>query len=108
MLDLYYAPSSTRLVPEQPGELEFAGSIDLDAHRSLAALFEQGRLAGADLQYLGDSMLKPEQVTILLRIFMANAPEPERSGRSPAAFDAVRDLLERAAGRGMGLVAFGD
>lgn len=108
MLDLYYAPPATLLVPEEPGQLEFAGSIDLDAHRSLAALFEKGRMAGADLQYLRDSMLKPEQVAILLQIFMASAPEPERCGQSLAAFDAIRGLLEEAASRGMALVAFSD
>ena len=108
MLDIYYAPPSTLSVPEAPGQLEFAGSIDLDAHRALVALFETGRHAGADLQYFRDSMLNPVQVTILLQTFTANAPELQANRQSLAAFDAVRDLLEEAASRGVGLVAFSD
>ncbi len=108
MLDIYYAPPSTLTMPEEPGRLEFAGSIDLDTHRSLAALFEEGRQAGADLRYLQDSMLNPAQVAILLRTFMTNAPALEESGSSLPAFDAVRNLLEEAVSKGMGLVAFSD
>ncbi|MCI4591326.1 hypothetical protein MOK15_14655 [Sphingobium sp. BYY-5] len=108
MLDIYYAPPSTRFMPEEPGHLEFAGSIDLDAHRSLATLFEKSRQAGTDLLYFRDSMLKPAQVTILLQTFMANAPGLGGSGQSLAAFNAIRDLLEGAVSRGMGLVAFSD
>lgn len=108
MLDIYYAPPSTLVVPEAPGQLELAGSIDLDAHRSLAALFEQGRQAGAHLPYVRDSMLNPAQVAILLQIFTANAPELEGRRQSLATFNAVRELLEGAVNRGMGLVAFSD
>jgi len=42
MLDIYYVPPSIKVKPEAPDRLELAGSIDLDAHRSLAALFEKG------------------------------------------------------------------
>ncbi len=108
MLDIYYAPPSTLLTPEEPGQLEFAGSIDLDAHRSLATLLERGRQAGADLQYFRDSMLNPAQVAILLQTFRAHSPELEGSRHSRATFDAVRNLLEEAVGRGMGLIAFSD
>jgi hypothetical protein len=51
MLDIYHAPPSITVMPEGPGHLEFAGYIDLDAHRSLASLFDKGRQVGADLQY---------------------------------------------------------
>jgi hypothetical protein len=108
MLDIYYVPPSTLLVPEDPGKLEFAGSVDLDAHRSLAALFERGRQAGADFQYFQDSMLKPAQVATLLQTFMAHAPELDGKRQSLAAFDALRNLLEEAVSRGMGLIAFSD
>ena len=108
MLDIYYARGSTLVMPEDPSQLEFAGSIDLDAHRALAALFEKGRLAGADLQYFRDSILNPAQVAILLQAFMANPPELEGSRQPLAAFDALRNLLAEAVGKGVGLVAFSD
>ena len=95
MLDIYFAPPLTTSVPADPGQMELAGAIDVDAHRSLAPLFEKGRQAGADLQYFQDSILEPAQVAVLLQIFMANALEPE--GRQPA-FDAMRRLLEEAVG----------
>ncbi|MDR6591187.1 MULTISPECIES: hypothetical protein [Agrobacterium tumefaciens complex] len=48
MLDIYYADFDTTFMPLNPGCLELAGSIDLDAHRLLAALFDKaGRLARA-------------------------------------------------------------
>lgn len=52
MLEIYCAPASTISVSVDPGYLEFAGSIDLNAHLSLAALFEKGRrpAAGHDLK----------------------------------------------------------
>lgn len=108
MLDIYYAPSSTKAMPEDPGSLEFAGSIDLDAHRSLAALFDKGRQAGADLRYSDDSMLEPAQVATLLKVFTANAGELSGNRQALAAFAAMRELLEAAVGKGCGLVAFGD
>mgnify|MGYP003583773297 CR=1 FL=1 len=108
MLDIYFAPPSMTSVPADPGHLEFAGSIDLDAHRSLAMLFEKSRQAGADLQYFQDSILKPEQIAILLQTFMVNVSGVEGSRQMPPAFDVIRRLLGRAADRGMGLVAFSD
>jgi hypothetical protein len=104
MLDIYFAPSSTVVVPEGPGSLEFAGSIDLHAHRSLADLLEKGRQAGAELPYFRDSLLNPEQVRLLLEIFVANASE----AKGNATFAAIGQLLERAADEGAGLVAFSD
>lgn len=108
MLDIYYTNPSTTAMPEDPGSLELAGSIDLDAHRSLAALFEKGRQAGADLRYFEDSMLKPAQVATLLKTFTTNANELAGNKQALAAFDAMRGVLEAAVSRGMGLVAFGD
>jgi hypothetical protein len=108
MLDIYYADPAATVMPEDPGRLELAGSIDLDAHRSLAALFDKGRQAGVDLRYFEDSLLAPAQVAILLRTFTANAGELEGNRQALAAFGAMRDLLEEAVSRGMGLVAFGD
>jgi len=58
--------------------------------------------------YFGDSMLKPTQVEVLLKIFTANACELERNEQARAAFNQMRDLLEGAVSRGVGLVAFGD
>lgn len=108
MLDIYYADRAATFMPEDPGHLELAGSIDLDGHRSLAVLFDKGRRAGADLRYFGDSMLNPEQVMILLKTFLANERSLEGNRHVLTAFDSMRGLLERAANRGMGLVAFGD
>ncbi|MFB7146976.1 hypothetical protein ACFCY3_20590 [Agrobacterium deltaense] len=48
MLDIYYADFDTTVIPSDPGCLELAGSIDLDAHRSLAALFDKALRAGVD------------------------------------------------------------
>ncbi|WP_295983397.1 hypothetical protein [uncultured Variovorax sp.] len=108
MLDIYYTDPSTTDMPEDPGRLEHAGSIDLDAHRSLAALFEKGRQAGADLRYFEDSMLKPSQVATLLKTFNANVGDLKGSRQALAAFEAMRGVLEAAVNRGMGLAAFGD
>lgn len=107
MLDIYYIPA-TAAMPEDPDHLELAGSIDLDAHGSLATLFDKGRQAGADLRYSEDSTLGPAQVDILLKIFLAHAPGSGHGPRVQAAFAAMRHLLESAASRGMGLAAFCD
>ncbi len=45
MLDLYYTNPSNTDVPDDPGSLELTGSIDLDAHHSLAVLFDKGSQA---------------------------------------------------------------
>lgn len=108
MLDIYFAPPSMMSVPADPGHLEFAGAIDLDAHRSLANLFERSREVGTALPYFRDSILTPAQTRILLETFVANAPGIEESQRVRAAFDGMRQLLEKAAHRGMGIVAFSD
>lgn len=108
MLDIYYADLATTFMPDDPDRLELAGSIDLDAHRLLADLFDKGRQAGADLRYFEDSMLSPGQVVTLLSTFLANERGFEESRHALAAFDSMRGILERAANRGMGLVAFGD
>lgn len=107
MLDIYYTPA-TASMPGDPDHLELAGSIDLDAHHSLAILFDKGRQAGADLPYLEDTALGPAQVDTLLTIFLAHEAGLERSPRAQAAFASMRDLLESAASRGQGLVAFCD
>ncbi|NTE83662.1 hypothetical protein G6M12_19060 [Agrobacterium tumefaciens] len=48
MLDIYYADFDTTVIHSDPGCLEFAGSIDVDAHRSLPALFDKARRADVD------------------------------------------------------------
>lgn len=108
MLDIYYAGSSVTVIPEAPSHLELAGSLDLEAHRLLAALFEKSRQAGADLQYFQDSLLKPAQVVILLETFLANAHELRGDRRALAAFEVMRGVLEGAVSRGLGLAAFAD
>jgi len=108
MLDIYYAPPFTVHMPENPDQLELAGSMDLHAHRSLAVLLDKGSKAGADLRYFEDSMLRPAQVVILLEIFMANARELEGNHLALAAFDVMHTLLEAAVSRGAGLIAFSD
>lgn len=72
MLDIYYADFDTAFMPPDSGCLELAGSINLDAHRLLAALFDKGRQAGADLSYFEDALLEPAQVAILLNILLTN------------------------------------
>lgn len=108
MLDIYYADFDTTFMPPDPGGLEFAGSIDLDAHRLLAALFDKARQAGADLSYFDDTLLEPAQVAILLNILLANEHVLEGNEHALAALHSMRDFLERAAKRGVGLVAFAD
>nr|WP_298097930.1 hypothetical protein [uncultured Shinella sp.] len=108
MLDIYYAEPFTTVLPQNPDRLELAGSIDFDAHRSLATLFDKGRQAGADLRYFEDTMLKPAQVTKLLETFTENACELQGNRQALAAFDMMCGLLERAVSRGMGLIAFAD
>ncbi|QCL96488.1 hypothetical protein [Agrobacterium tumefaciens] len=108
MLDIYYADFDTTVLPSDPGCLEFAGSIDLDAHRSLAALFDKAQQAGVDLRYFDDTLLEPVQVGILLNILLTNKYVLEGNEHALAAFNSMRDLLERAAKRGAGLVAFAD
>jgi len=108
MLDIYYVPAFVMDMPQHPGDLELAGSMDLDAHRSLAGLFDKGRQAGAELSYFEDSMLKPAQVAVLLETFTANAGELEGNQPGLAAFDVMHALIKAAVSRGVGLAAFGD
>ncbi|MGV1956800.1 hypothetical protein ACQZ5G_17245 [Agrobacterium sp. 22-214-1] len=108
MLDIYYADFDTTVIPSDPGCLELAGSSDLHAHRSLAALFDKARRAGADLRYFDDTLLEPRQVAILLNILLTNEDVLEGNEHALAAFNSIRDLVQRAAKRGVGLVAFAD
>lgn len=108
MLDLYYTDPSTTDMPDDPGSLELAGSIDLDAHRSLAVLFDKGSQAGAGLKYFEDSFLQPAQVATLMKIFMANARELGSNCEALAAFEAMRGIFEAALVKGAGLAAFSD
>ena len=89
-------------MPEDPHGLVQAGAIDLDAHRSLADVFDQCRQAGVDFSYFRDTLLRPDQVMTMLGVFNTNADA--LCGRV-AAFKAI---LARAAEQGMGLVAFCD
>lgn len=108
MLDIYYADFDTTVISSDPGCLELAGSIDLHAHRLLAALFDKARRAGADLRYFDDTLLEPRQVAILLNILLTNEDVLEGNEHALAAFNSIRDLVQRAAKRGVGLVAFAD
>ena len=73
MLDIYFVPPSCRAMPRDPRGLVHAGSIDFDAHRSLAAVLDQCRQTGANLTYFDDSLLRPEQVVTMQRVFDANS-----------------------------------
>ncbi|MFK3781506.1 hypothetical protein [Agrobacterium sp. NPDC089420] len=108
MLDIYYADPLTVILPRNPERLEFAASIDLDTHQSLAVLFDKGRRAGAGLAYFEDSLLKPTQILILLEVFAANTRELAGNRQALAAVDMMREIFERAVSRGVGLVAFAD
>lgn len=108
MLDIYYVAASVTVMPEDPGKLEFAGSIDVDAHRALASFLDQSRETKIRLTYSEDTLLTPAQVATLLEIFMANTRDLERNGQASAALELMRGILEEAVNRGMGLVAFSD
>lgn len=108
MLDIYYAAPSITAMPEDPSDLELAGSIDLDAHRMLTLLVDKSGQPGIGLKYFEDSMLRPEQVAALLQIVIANADELEGDGQASASLEAMRSIAERAVSEGLGLVAFGD
>jgi len=108
VLDIYYTDPSTTDMPDDPSGLELAGSIDLDAHRSLAVLFDKGSLAGAGLRYFEDSFLQPAQVATLMKIFTANVSELGGNREALEAFEAMRSLFEAALVRGAGLAAFCD
>jgi hypothetical protein len=108
MLDLYYIDPFTADMPDDPGSLELAGSIDLANHRSLAVLFDKGSQAGAGLKYFEDSFLQPAQIATLMKIFMANACELGSNRQALAAFEAMRGIFEAALVKGAGLVAFSD
>ena len=72
MLDIYFVPSSCRAMPKDPRGLVHASSIDSDAHRSLAVVFDQCGQTGANLAYFDDSLPRPEQVVTMRRVFDAN------------------------------------
>lgn len=108
MLDIYYADPSITVIPEDPGELEFAGSIDIDAHRSLAVLIDKSGQAEICLKYFEDSLLMPAQVASLLGIVVADGGEREGNAQAFVASEAIRGILETAVSKGLGLVAFGD
>ncbi|MDQ0081835.1 hypothetical protein SAMN05518854_10710 [Variovorax sp. YR266] len=108
MLDLYFVEPACRHLPKDPRGLEHAGSVDLDVHRSLAALFDRCIQKGADLKYFEDSLLRGEQVVAMLEIFTANAPETGAQRGQIAAFKSMHAILTRAKAQGMGLAAFCD
>ena len=108
MLDIYFVPSSCMAMPEDPRGLVHAGSIDFDAHRSLAVVFDQCGQVGAKLSYFNDSLLRPEQVVTMRRVFDANTNSLGAHRGQTAAFKAIRGILDRAAEQGMGLAAFCD
>lgn len=108
MLDIYFVASSCAAMPKDPHGLEHAGSIDLDAHRALAIVFDQCRQAGAGLSYFKDSLLRPDQVMTMLDVFNANAETLGAERGRLAAFKTIQGILVRAAEEGMGLVAFCD
>jgi hypothetical protein len=108
MLDVYFVPSSCSAMPKDPRGLVHAGSIDFDAHRSLAVVFDQCGQAGANLSYFDDSLLPLEQVVTMQRVFDENTSSLGAHSGQTAAFKAIRGILDRAAERGMGLAAFCD
>ncbi|MFK4811137.1 hypothetical protein ACI3KW_13110 [Devosia sp. ZW T5_3] len=108
MLDIYLVPSSCTAMPEDSQGLVHAGSIDLDAHRALASVFDQCRQAGVGLGYFEDTLLRPDQVVTMLGVFDAHAGTPGIDDGRAAAFKTMRGILARAAEQGMGLVAFCD
>lgn len=108
MLDIYFVPSSCQVMPKDPRGLVHAGSIDFDAHRSLAVVFDQCGHAGANLSYFGDSLLCPEQVVTMRRVFAASTGVLGAHRGQIAAFKAIRGILDRAAEEDSGLAAFCD
>lgn len=62
MLDIYFVDPICRHLPKDPSGLAHAGCVDLDAHRSLAALFDRCIQGGANLKYFDDTLLRAEQV----------------------------------------------
>jgi hypothetical protein len=108
MLDIYYVAPSITVMPDDPGQLEFAGSMDIDVHRLLALLVDMSGRTDIRFKYFEDSLLTPAQVASLLEIVMAGAGEGEGHGQAFAALAVMRGILERAVREGLGLVAFGD
>ncbi len=108
MLDLYFVESTCRHLPKDPRGLELAGSVDLDAHCSIAALFDRCVRKGANLDYFDDSLLRAEQVVTMLEVFTANAPEAGAQHAQIAAFKSIHAILTQAKAQGMGLAAFCD
>lgn len=108
MLDIYFVASSCAAMPKDPHGLEHAGSIDLDAHRALAIVFDQCRQAGAELSYFEDTLLHPDQVMTMLGVFHANADTLGAERGRIAAFKTMRGILAGAAEQGAGLAAFCD
>ncbi|MGY5776480.1 hypothetical protein [Rhizobium sp. LEGMi135b] len=108
MLDIYYTDPSITVAPEDPGNLELAGSIDLNAHRSLALLVDKSAQTKIRLKYFEDSMLKPVEVETLLELVIASAEDLESNGQAFAAFEVIRGILESAVSKGMGLITFSD
>lgn len=95
-------------MPKDPRGLVHAGSIDFDAHRSLAVVFDQCGQAGANLSYFDDSLLRPDQVMTMRHVFDTNTSAVDAHGGQIAAFKTIREILDRAAGEGVGLAAFCD
>ncbi|CAA2107827.1 hypothetical protein [Variovorax paradoxus] len=108
MLDICFVEPERRHLPKDPGGLVHAGCVDLDAHRSLAALFDRCIQGGANLKYFDDTLLRAEQVVTMLAIFTVNAPERGAPRGQIAAFKSMHAILTRAAAQGVGLAAFCD
>lgn len=69
MLDLYFVESTCSHLPKDPRGLEHAGSVDLDAHRAIAALLDRCAQKGVNLEYFDDSLLSVEEVMTMLEVF---------------------------------------
>jgi hypothetical protein len=108
VIDIYFVPSSCRSIPKDPHGLVHAGSIDFEAHRSLAVVFDQCGQAGAKLSYFDDSLLRPEQVVTMRRVFDAHTSALGAHRGQINAFKEIRGILDRAAEEGSGLAAFCD
>jgi hypothetical protein len=74
MLDLYYIETDSDMLGmlEIPDESKWIGSIDLDQHKCLAALFDICEMKGIRFPYSEDSLLTFEQVKVMNKLFDDN------------------------------------
>jgi hypothetical protein len=71
MLEMYYCDERVDSILENPSGLEFAGGLDLEEFKTLAACFKECESVGISICFFEDHLMNIHQVEKVLFIFIA-------------------------------------